>query len=1018
MVPMNARLHCYSYYSFLRGAGSPGELARRAAQLGIGALGLADRNGVWGAVEFYLACREVGVKPLLGAELTGGEEEGGGGERSAVFLARNREGWAGVCRLVTARQLEADFSLSAAVAEAGEGGDIFVLTPFPELVPDPAPPTVFLSVGPGTGARRRRGLARAAGERRLPVAAAGPVLFPGRDDFFLARLLEAIRTRKPLPSPPPPPPRWGWLRSEREERAGLDDFPGAAAAAERIAGGCELELELDRLHLPRYPLPPGEEASGRLRALCLKGVRRRYRKLPPGLRERLERELAVIGELGMDDYFLLVEEIAAHARQRGIPSLGRGSAAASLVCYLLGITGVDPLKHNLYFERFLNRARTDPPDIDLDFPTDRRGEVVEWIRRRFGSERVATLSTTIRFRGRSALGETARAFGISEPAARNLTRQLPGFASISDPERLRREYPESRNLPWGEKWFADLLKIAGRLEGIPRHLSVHPGGVVIGPGPLTGRLALERASGGTVVTQPDMYSVKRLGLLKIDILGQRSLAVVEDAVRTLREEGAEVDLGRSDPEDDPRTGRLLAEGKTVGCFYIESPVMRSLLKRLKCRDFATLVAASSVIRPGVSSTGCADRYVARKRGRERAEPVHPLVDPILAGTEGVMIYQEQVMRVVVEAGGMSAAEADVFRRCMTRKPGWEGISGFRGRFLEGAAGKGIPPETAGELWRQIEGFAAYAFCQAHSAAFARLSFQTAWLKAHHPAHFLAAVIANRGGFYPTGEYVQEARRLGLAVRPPDVGRSAAGCRPEGRGIRLGLREVKNLKGETIRRILAERERRPFASGEDFLRRVRPGRGEALSLARSGALTSLGTGPAAMAWRLAGGRPPAGDDPLFPGFVEETGVPFPAGLDRPGDRRGAETAGMGFSTLPPAAAGRAAELRRAFPGCRLTRSDRLAGLDGEEVALVGSPVTGRTARTRRDGRLMKFLTLEDEAGLFEAVLFPECYRRRGHLLAFPGPYHVRGTVRVEDGAATVVCRDIVLTDRGDSGKVRT
>lgn len=1010
---MFAQLHCYSYYSFLRGAGAPGELARRASELGVGALGLADRNGVCGAVEFYLACREAGVKPVLGAELDEGE-----GGRSAVFLARNRRGWAEVCRLVTARQLNEDFSLSDAVAGAGEGGDVFVLTPFPELVPEPAPGSVYLSVGPGTGAGRRRELARSAEERRIRIAAAGTVLFPNRDDFFLSRLLSAVRTRTPLPSPPPPPPRRGWLKGEGELRADLDDFPGAVEAAGEIAAECRFEPELDRLRLPRYPLPTGEEAAGRLKDLCLRGVRRRYRKVPPGLRARLEKELGTIGELGMADYFLLVEEIAAFARGRGIPSLGRGSAASSLVCYLLSITGVDPLKHNLYFERFLNRARTDPPDIDLDFPTNRRGEVIGWIYRRFGSDRVATLSTTIRFRGRSALGEAARALGMSETAARVLTRQLPFFADLSDPAHLRREYPECRNLPWGEKWFQDLLAIAGRLEGIPRHLSVHPGGVVISPGPLTDHLALERARGGAVVTQPDMYTVKRLGLLKIDILGQRSLAVVEDSVRAIRAAGGEIDLDRLNPEEDRKTGDLLAAGKTVGCFYIESPVMRSLLKRLKCRDFATLVAASSVIRPGVSSTGCADRYVARKRGRERAEPVHPLVDPILAGTEGVMIYQEQVMRVVVEAAGMSPAAADSFRRCMTRKPGWEGLEQYREKFLAGAAGKGIPPETAETLWRQIEGFAAYAFCQAHSAAFAQLSFQTAYLKARHPAQFLAAVIANRGGFYPTGEYVQEARRLGLEILPPDLNRSAGECRAEGEGIRLGLREVKNLKGNTLRRILDERDRRPFASAEDFLRRVRPGRGETLALARSGALASLGSGPAGTAWRLTVPVRSPGSDPLFPDFVEAPGPPLPAGIESPAARRSDELEGLGFSTLPPEAAGGAERLRRFFPGCRLVRSAELEGLDGEEVELVGSPVTGRTARTRGGGRLMKFLTLEDGAGLFEAVLFPDCYQRCGRLLAFPGPYLVRGTVRVEDGAAAVVCREIILTGPGVFDNVET
>ncbi len=1011
---MSAQLHCRSYYSFLRGTAAPGELARRAAELGISALGLADRNGVYGAVEFYLACRKAGVKPILGAELTDPGE--GTGERSAVFLARNRRGWAGVCRLVTSRQLEKRFSLASAVAEAGE--NIFVLTPFPALIPNPTPDTVFLAVGPETGPGRRHELARLAGRRGIRPVAAGPVLYPERSDFPLYRLLAAIRTRSQLPALAPTVPRRGWIRSEREMADELRDFPEAVEATGEIAGECRFDPELDRLRLPRYPLAEGEEAAGKLRSLCLRGVRRRYRKVPAGLRERLDRELKIIGDLGMADYFLLVEEISAYARKRSIPSLGRGSAAASLVCYLLSITGVDPLKHNLYFERFLNRARTDPPDIDLDFPTNRRGEVIGWIYRRFGRERVATLSTTVRFRGRAALGETARAMGISETGARSLTRQLPFFASLDNPERLRREYPECRNLPWREKWFRDLIETAGRLEGIPRHLSVHPGGVVIAPGPLTDHLALERASGGLVVTQPDMYAVKRLGLLKIDILGQRSLAVVEDAVRSIQQSGIDIDLDRSNPEEDPGTADLLANGKTVGCFYIESPVMRSLLKRLRCRDFATLVAASSVIRPGVSSTGCADRYVARRRGRERVEPIHPLVDGVLAGTGGVMIYQEQVMRMVVEAAGLAPSEADVFRRCMTKKPGWKGLDGYRTRFLEGAVRNRIPRSTAQELWRQIEGFGAYAFCQAHSAAFAQLSFQTAWLKTHYPAPFLAAVIANRGGFYPTGEYVQEARRIGLKILPPSLNLSASECRAQGEGIRLGLREVKHLKGKTLRRLLAERVRRPFSSGEDFLRRVRPGRGEVRSLALSGALADLGIGPSAAAWWMSGKKRNSEPDPLFPDFVEESGSPLPDWLERPDDQMRQEQEGMGFSPLPPETGEWTKFRGTTFPGGRRPRSDELNGLDGEEVEMIGRAVTGRTARTRDRGKLMKFLTLEDEKGLFEAVLFPDCYQRCGQRLAFPGPYWILGKVRVEDGAPVVICRDILLTEPAVFDNVRT
>ncbi len=1008
---MFTHLHCHSYYSFLRGTASPEELAGRAASMRMEALALTDRDGIYGAVEFYQSCRGWGIKPILGVELTekAVPGEGGGEKLRAVFLARDRRGWERICELTTARHLKKEFSLRRAVREAGE--NVFVLTPCPELAPAPPPEAFFLEITSAMPLRLIERLARTARERKIPLAAANDVHFLRRTDHPLAGVVARIRQRAAGKSGGPAAGvhREAWLKSGKEMAEILGAYPEALLAPRRIAEACRVELELGRLHLPRYPLPAGESPGDRLRDLCRAGIRRRYRPVPPRLGERLRKELTVIAGLGMADYFLLVEEIARFARRKGIPTLGRGSAANSLVCYLLGLTGVDPLRHHLYFERFLNAKRTDPPDIDLDFPTNRRDEVIEWIYRRFGASRVATLSATVRFRARAALAETARVMGMRAEEAHRLTRHLPYFSSLRDPDRLRREVPECRRLPWGEPWFRDLLRIAGRLEGFPRHLSVHPGGMVIAPAPLTRYLALERASKGVIVTQPDMYGVKKLGLLKIDILGQRALAVVADVIREIGEGGTAIDLDGLDPTEDEATRELISSGRTLGCFYIESPVMRSLLQRLRCRDFPTLVAASSIIRPGVSNTGCAERYIARHLGREKPVPVHPRVDPLLAETYGVMIYQEQVMQVVSGAAGLSPEDADEFRRCMSKKPGWRALENYRVRFLRGAAGNRIPEATAAELWRQIEGFASYAFCKAHSASFAHLSFQTAYLKAHFPARFMAALISRRGGFYPTRAYIQEARRMGLEIHPPDINRSGYSYRAEGGGIRVGLMEIRSLRSETARRILAEREQRRFDSWEDFLRRCRPDAGELGSLIGSGALGSLGEGRPAFSWRWAGGRRDLPPDALFPRFREESGPPLPDFIEAAGQRRCAEEEGMGFSILPPEAEDRAQGLRRAGPGLPLVRADELPRWSGREVQIIGSPVTGRLVRTRRGGgRLMKFLTLEDATGLFEVVLFPDCYARFGHWLVADGPFYIRGVVQVKDAVPIVVCRQIFLT----------
>ena len=983
-------LHCHSYYSLLRGTFSPAALARRAAELKMPAAALTDTDGMYGAVEFYRACREAGIKPILGAEVT--EEK-----RSAVFLAKNRLGWEEICRILTARKLEEGFSLAQAVENAGE--NLFVLTASPGLIPARPPPGLHLEIDAFMSPHLREGIIAAARERGVPLAAANDVHFLRPEERPLGKILSCIRTRRAWNDLPPeevPPPQ-AYFKSADEMEAALGGYPEALSAALRIAEECEVELELGKLHLPRYPLPPGESSVKLLRRLCAEGMKERYR--PPSRRvlERLRKELTVINALGLADYFLFVEELIRFARARSIPTLGRGSAANSLVCYLLGITHVEPLRHNLYFERFLSPEREDPPDIDLDFPHDRRDEVIAHVYERYGKDRVAMLSTVVRFRARSAFREAAAAAGMSPSAINRLTRELPYFSSLKDAERIRREVPECRDLPWEDVGFQTLLRSAARLEDFPRHLSIHPGGVVVAPEPLTRYLALERAAKGIVVTQPDMHGVQALGLLKMDILSQRALAVVEDVLKEEALRGRAIDFRTVDPTRDGPTAELIAAGRTIGCFYIESPVMRTLLQRLRAKDFETLTAASSIIRPGVSNTGLSERYIARRLGKEAVAPLHPLVDGILEETYGVMVYQEQVMQVVSAAAGLTPAEADRFRKCMSKKPGWEEIEKYREKFLRGARERGIGEAAIDELWRQIEGFAAYAFCKAHSASFCLLSYQVAYLKANRPAAFMAALISHRGGFYPTREYVQEARRLGLAILPPDVNRSGWEWRAEGKGIRVGLLEIKRLGAGTAGRTLRGRERGPFLSFEDFLRRVGPERDEAESLVNGGAFDSLGEDRISLRWKLAAGVR-TDELPLFRGSAAPGGPPPPRFANAAGPAGEEEALGS-------------------FPGLPLIRAVEQGRWAGKEIQLIGLPVTSRLTRTAKDGRLMKFLTLEDSTGLFEVVLFPECYARCGRHLSAPGPFYVRGEVQVKDGVAAIICRSLSSLRLPDEERIK-
>ncbi|MFQ5749465.1 MAG: DNA polymerase III subunit alpha, partial [Planctomycetota bacterium] len=701
------------------------------------------------------------------------------------------------------------------------------------------------------------------------------------------------------------------------------------------------------------------------------------------------------------------------AMGRGILHCGRGSAANSLVAWLLGFTHVDPVRHDLYFERFMNAGRSDFPDVDLDFAWDERDAVLDHVRRCFGRERVAMIGTHVTFGLRGAVRELAKAMGVPASEIEPFSRALPGrLRGPPDGERLRAD-PRCARLPLRAEPWRTILVQAAALQGFPRHLGVHPGGVVIAPAPLTDHLPLQLArkqtgAGRMVITQWDMEPVEKVGLLKIDLLGNRGLAVIRDTVEAVKRNlGLPIDLDRLDPQGDQRTCSLLERGETMGCFYVESPGMRGLLRKLRCRDFATLVAASSIIRPGISSSGMMQAYVERHhfvRRRGRHDPSWyplPCLRAILGETYGVMAYQEDVLKVVQEAAGMTAAEADGLRRSMSHKRSHEKMASFRESFLEGARRRGAGEALARELWRQIESFAGYSFCKAHSASYARVSFLSAYLRAHHPAEFLAAVLANGGGFYTTFAYLAEARRMGLRLELPCVNRSGDDFQGADGGVRLGLAQVNGLGAAVRARILEARRRAgPFQGLEDFGERVRPAPSEWEALVRAGALDGLPDGMtrpermrAAALWAHSF-RGPGRGARLFPdGAVRRP--PPPAAEYSPRRRLAQEAEALGFlvSAHPLALFGEAIRRTHAVPARELGRHVN------RRVRLVGWQVTNKPVTTR-GGRPMMFMSFEDTTAIYETILFPRVYRRLAPWLLTRGPYLLEGIVREEYGALTV------------------
>jgi DNA-directed DNA polymerase III PolC len=587
-----------------------------------------------------------------------------------------------------------------------------------------------------------------------------------------------------------------------------------------------------------------------------------------------------------------------------------------------------------------------------------------------------------------------------------MSRGLPGYGSLhsalQDGSR-----PEASTLPRDENLYERILTAAKAIDGLPRHLATHPCGIVVGAHPLTERTALETAPKGLRVTQYDMHGVEDVGLLKIDLLGQRSLSVVADVVHT---GGGELNLNGLPPLD-PGTYRMINDGRTVGCFQLESPGMRQLLRKLKVDCMETLIASISVIRPGPNDAGMMRHYVDRHNGREKATYLDPRLEPVLRATYGILLYQEDVLKVANVIAGMTLGEADVFRRAMTKLRTPEKMESNHRRFMEGAIAGGTSFEVAAELWRQVSGFAGYAFCKAHSVSYGILAYQSAYLKAHYPARFMTAVINNGGGFYSTAVYVEEARRLGLCILPPDVNLSEADFTAGDCWLRAGLRWIRSLSRETRNRLLQERKKRAFASAEDLFFRVRPLRQEMESLIRCGALDGFGDPRRALLWRLdlmLEERPrPEPEDGLFneASLSWQSLQPAVRAMPRFHDlspaerlRWDQETLGFAVSEHPMALLRREGTLRGCIPASQLPRHV------GKRVTVAGMIRTAKGTMTKRSER-MKFVTIEDETGLLDIVLFPKAYRRWGTVLPGRRALRVTGLVQEDGGGLTLTAEKV-------------
>jgi error-prone DNA polymerase len=901
-----------SYFSIKEGAFSPEALARRAGELGMPAVALTDRDGLYGVARFVEACEHEGVRPILGASLTirgsGTLPLGPLRDGRIVFLARDATGYANLCRLITDAHMSGDrgdpsltpeqvcahaaglvslagsWSPPGALAVAGRvDAGCASLDPYREAFGD----RLFVAVENRLEKDSRkeiRALLRLAERADVRAVATNPVRYLVADDAFLADALECMRELVPISRTNVTRRNAeGWLKPAAEMRALFAERPDLITAAVEIAESCEFDIGLRRVNFPEFPTPRGRSASSVLAERCWRGLERRELKATAKVEDRLNHELAMIHRLGYSAYFLTVADIVADVRAMGIRCACRGSAAGSIVCYLTGISDVDAVRHDLAFERFMNPMRDELPDIDIDVESARREDVYDMVLSRYGDDRCACVAMVDTFRARAAVREVGKALGLPEPEVDTVAKSFPHIGA-GDLRVAIERLPEMVGSNMNAGQLETLFRVAERLDGFPRHIALHPSGIVLSNDDLVTRVPLERSFQGYRVIQADKDDVELLGYLKLDVLGVRMLSSMRHALDEIaRTEHMKVDLDRI-PLDDEPTFELIRASGTLGCFQIESPGQRELLQKLQPTRWEDLIVDISLFRPGPVKSDMINPYLRRRHGMEAPTYAHPALRSALRETFGVIVYHEQVMRTVSSIGGYSLTEADFIRRHLDRD---DMVPAMRSDFLRRAKARDVPDEVAERTWNDVAEFASFGFCKAHAAAFAVPTYQSAWLKTHYPAHFLAGVLTHDPGMYPRRLILEDAREHGIPILPLDVnrsepeyvvepvsdGRAEVGARlgllvsashdvraedgsagsaplddardatpPRARyGIRLALNDVHGISDAEVRSILQARADRPFRDVGDFLRRTTVSRPVVEAIAHAGGFDRIDRG---------------------------------------------------------------------------------------------------------------------------------------------------------------------------------
>jgi error-prone DNA polymerase len=1039
-VPGFVHLRTHSPYSFLDGASSIEDLVDAAVEHGQDALALTDTNGLYGAVRFWNAARERGIKPIFGTELRPIDSD------PVTLLALDRTGWTSLCRIVSTAQLagektkpRATFALiadqAAGLVALSESDDAETLARLREVFGDRMYAELVDRWGPAD-IDRCDVRAELAAELGIATVVTNDVRYARPDARQLYDVLRCIDLGLTVDEAGKRLAANGerWLKSESSLRERLGHHPAAFASARAIADRCALDLGFGYQRLPGFAVPDGYTAFSFLYALCQDGARAKYGGMTPAVSKQLAHELDVIHGCGLAEFFLINWDIVRFCNEQRIPAQGRGSAADSIVAYVLDITKVDPIAHDLLFERFLTEDSHTMPDIDLDIATNDREEVIQYVYRKYGEKYAAMVCNVVTYRARSSSREVAKALGYRPEVVDRMSKSIdaPRFASRG-PEGVPfigeadveappiQAFTELLNEQERARWPL-FRKIVEEIGDFPRHLSIHNGGMLITALPLVDTVPIERATmPDRNVVQFDKRDVEDLGLIKMDLLGLRTLSLIKDAVAMIDElHGVRLDLGTL-PLDDPAVYDLICEVDTIGLFQVESRAQAQALPRVRPRNFADIVVEVAIIRPGPLQGNMVNPYINRRQGREPVSYAHPLLEPILKETLGVILFQEQILRVSMAVAGFTAAEADKLRRAMSRARSSADMETLRAPFVRGALAHGVDDPTANLIFGQIAAFAEFGFCKSHAAAFALTAYHTAHLKLYYPAEFYVGLFNNQPmGFYSPAVIAGDAKRHGIAILPVDVNRSLAKAIVETHGapasedvvdrsntiarhracrthdVRLGLTDVKGLGTAEADAVVRERERGPFRSFDDFSKRVGLKEEALRNLALVGAFDALGEPRRALLWRArdAHRASPAYSRPVL-AYPTTTAPSLPALSEQA--RTALDYRITGIPTGPQVM--RFYRERLIARGVR-SSADVQRGTHGARVTVAGAMVVKQHPETAK-GHV--FLSLEDEYGLVNIIIRPATYAKYKPVVDLGGAVVVEGTLQHVDGVVSVLAR---------------